>query len=183
MSAYPASRDYCSINTTKIYTANPSGNFTVTSLPLTNRHLQDIESLSSYNLLFDLVANKFSNTPLYRGSAHHFATPFEASATLRLHQTPSLSVTRSAEAVLSSQQREDRQIRGHTTSSPSHTLSPNYPPPTPYLSNDTAHRPQSIWALSNSSADTTFVSPRRARPRSSPYKIMTTALKIPIGRH
>ncbi len=106
MSINPSQRDYFSINTTKIYSANPSGNFTVTSLPLTRRHLQDLESPSYYNLLFDLIANKFSKTPLQRQSSQPFALPSQTTTKLIGYQRPTLSATKSAEAVLTPQRRE-----------------------------------------------------------------------------
>ena len=100
MPAKSPQTDYFGINSTKIYSANPSGNFTVTSLPLTRRHLQDLESPSYYNLSFDLIANKFSKTSLHRRSPQQNTTPAEASLDPSERYGPALNTTKSAEAAL-----------------------------------------------------------------------------------
>lgn len=106
--------DYFNINTTRIYSANPSGNFTVISLPLTGRHLQDLESPSYYNLLFDLIANRFSNTTLHRRSPQQITSAFEPAEQLVEQRRPALTATKSAEAVLTPQRREHQQGCGCT---------------------------------------------------------------------
>jgi hypothetical protein len=181
MSHNPPQRDYFSINTTKIYSANPSGNFTVTSLPLTRRHLQDIESPSHYNLLFDLIANKFSRTPLYRRSLETNPAPLETTAIPGGHHRPTFSATRSAEAVLTPQRREHQQGRGCTKFASACTRTPD----SPTINQDQLHNPVPIQQrppfLTAKSVDTFFTRQGRGRPRNSPDESPSRIAAISVG--
>ena len=170
MSAKSPPTDYFGINSTRIYSANPSGNFTVTSLPLTRRHLQDLESPLHYNLLFDLIANKFSKTPLHRRSSQQTAAPVEASGKLTGHQRLALSATKSADSVLTPQRRQHQQGRCCTKFASKHTRSPDSlksPQSRTHKTVQSQQRPQTIAV---NAADIPVATPFHARPLNSPYQ-------------
>ncbi|ERF68868.1 hypothetical protein EPUS_04520 [Endocarpon pusillum Z07020] len=171
MPTNPSHRDYFSINTTKIYSANPSGNFTVTSLPLTRRHLQDLESPSYYNLLFDLIANKFSKTPLQRRSSQSFAPPLQTATTKLIdHRRPTLSATKSAEAVLTPERREHQQSRGCTKSGFNRIQTTVPSSPIESQAQRSAQGYQRSQLLAANPEDRPLSRLDRSRPRNSPYE-------------
>lgn len=170
MSSNPSHRDYFSINTTNIYSANPSGNFTVTSLPLTRRHLQDLESPSYYNLLFDLIANKFSKTPLQRRSSQSFALPLQTPTKLIEHRRPTLSATKSAEAVLTPKRREHQQSRGCTKSGFNRIQTTVPSSPIERQVQSSAQGYQRSQLLAANPEDKPLARLGRSRPRNSPYE-------------
>jgi hypothetical protein len=171
MSAKSHQTDYFGINSTKIYSANPSGNFTVTSLPLTRRHLQDLESPSHYNLLFDLIANKFSRSPLHRRSTQQIHTPIQASTEASRRPRPVLSATKSAEAVLTPQRRQHQQGRGCKKFAPEGTRVPDSSSSsTGDQVNIAVQNKQRSRTVTVTPADTPIASPFRTRPLNSPYE-------------
>jgi hypothetical protein len=160
--------DFFSINTTKIYQANPAGNFSVTSLPLTRRHLQDLESPSHYSLLFDLIANKFSNTPLHRRASQHLTPPTGLPTLSGRRQRPGLSGAKSADAVLTPQRREHQQGRGCTKFAANSAKPANAVPIEQEKDFTRTESPQRPHLLTSKSADSSTNSGLR-RPHNSPY--------------
>ncbi|KAF7508408.1 hypothetical protein GJ744_009261 [Endocarpon pusillum] len=170
MPTNPSHRDYFSINSTKIYSANPSGNFTVTSLPLTRRHLQDLESPSYYNLLFDLIANRFSQTPLQRRSSQSIALPLQTPTKPIEHRRPTLSATKSAEAVLTPQRREHQQSLSCTKTGFNRIQSTVPSSPIEGQVQSCAQGYQRSQLLAANPEDRPLTRLDRSRPRNSPYE-------------
>lgn len=142
----------------------------MTSLPLTRRHLQDLESPSHYNLLFDLIANNFSRTPLHHRSSQQITTPVEASAKSSGRQRLALTATKSADPVLTPQRRQHQQGRGCTKFASNHTRPSGSLSPLPSGTHKTVQNQQRPHTIAVHSADTPVASPIRARPVNSPYE-------------